>query len=258
MKKKERKNRLNKNKKIFLLTVILFVFILVITLIIFWFKFIKLPKFTVIQKTDDGGGEVLIIDPRTDIVIRYKIDPNIVLDSAYGYGEYKLSSLWTLGDKEGLGGDLVVKSIASNFLIPVYLWDSDSKSNLNLYQKIKLNLVSKKDNNEAIQFKSFDLPNSILINFVNEEIQESGIGVEVEDLTGNPETIDKVSKLIGILGTKVSGYAKGYDKEFDCEVYASDIEIRNLVSNIFDCNGFTNESENKLKIKLGAKFADRF
>lgn len=261
MRRREREKRVNKNrsKKVFIVWAVTIIFLLTILISVFiWFKVTKFSKFAVVEKTNDGGGEVIIIDPKTDVAVRYKIDPSLVLNSAYGYGEYKLDSLWKLGVKEGLGGELVSRSVASNFMIPVYKWKDGEQSNLNLYQKIKLKTLLKSDVESNGTLQKFDLPNSILINFVNEKVQESGIGVEVEDLTGDPEIINKVSKIFGTLGTKVSGYTKGYDKEFDCEVYAFDIEIRDLVSDIFGCKGFTNENQNRLKIKLGVKFADRF
>lgn len=261
MRKRERERRLAKSKGkglLFAWVIVIFFTLLISTVIYVWLKVTNLSKFSVVEKTDDGGGEIMIIDPKLETVVRYKINPDLVLNSAYGYGEYKLDSLWKLGVKEGLGGELVSKSIATNFMIPIYKWKDGEQSNLNLYQKIKLKTLGKSSSQSNETLNKFDLPNSILINFVNEKVQESGIGVEVEDLTGDPETIIKVSKIIGTLGTKVSGYTKGYDKDFDCEVYAKDTEIRNLVLEIFGCKGSTNENENKLKIKLGAKFADRF
>ncbi|MEK7168706.1 MAG: hypothetical protein AAB778_01725 [Patescibacteria group bacterium] len=258
MKKRERKKRLSGNKKPLVILISIIILILVFFLLFITVKINNLGKFSVIKKASDGGASVLIIDIKKESVTNYKIDPDFVLNSSYGYGEYKLSSLWILGGKEGLNGDLVAKSIASNFLIPIYLWKDDSKSNLSIYQKIKLRLVSKNIQSDALKFKSFDLPNSILINFVNEKIQESGIGVEVDDLTGDTDSINKVSKIVGTLGTKVVNYNKGYNSDFGCEVYAFDTEIRELLSNIFDCKSFTNEDKSKIKLKLGAKFAERF
>lgn len=259
MKKRERKKRLNNNKKPLIILILIIILILVsFLLFVIIVKINNLEKFTVVSKSSDGSTDILIIDPKKEAVTNYKISPDLVLNSSYGYGEYKLSSLWILGDKEGMGGDLVVKSISSNFLIPVYLWNSGNKSNLNLYQKIKFKFALKNIQNKAVELKSFDLPNSVLINFVNEKIQESEIGVEVDDLTGDTDSINKVSKIVGTLGTKVVNYNKGYNSDFNCEVYAFDAEIRELFSNIFDCKGFINEDKSKIKLKLGAKFAERF
>lgn len=258
MKKRERKKRLSGNKKPLVILISIIILILVFFLLFITIKINNLEKFSVVKKASDGGANVLIIDTKKENVINYKIDPDFVINSSYGYGEYKLSSLWILGDKEGLNGDLVAKSIASNFLIPVYLWKDDSKSNLSIYQKIKLKLVSKNIQSDALKFKSFDLPNSILINFLDNNIQESGVRVYVNDMTGDPEVISKVSSITGTLGTKISGYSKGYDENLDCKLYGKEVEILEVFSNVFDCRFLNQTDSDEIKIELGAKFAERF
>ena len=90
-----------------------------------------MEKFTYVEKTSDSGALITIVDSKSDKVVSYKINPDITIASARGLGEYRLESLWILGDKEGYGGRLVSESIASNYLIPVYLWKR------NLYRDLK-------------------------------------------------------------------------------------------------------------------------
>lgn len=258
MRRKEREKKLNKSKKgyylFFALLFVLFIFVS----IYFWFKISNLPKYAVVEKDSDGGASVYIVDPSIDKVKRYKVNPDILLTSSNGYGEYKLSSLWELGKKEGLNGKLAMRSIVNNYFVPVYLWKDGNNSNLNLFQKINFKTVLLSNVEYSGEFSSFELKNSILIDFVDNQIQEGGVDIYVEDLTGDPVVIDKLSKIVGVVGTKISGYNKGYDAEFDCEISGGDNYAVEVFSKFLDCNNRIKTEDSKVKIKIGGMYASRF
>ncbi len=259
MRRQHREKRLKKNSSIFLPVIILTIVLsMILTLIFIWYKVYSLPKFSYVEKSPDNGSFVTIIDSKSDKSVRYKINPDKVLSSSRGLGEYKLESLWILSEKEGYKGSLVSESVTSNFLSPVYLWKNGKSSNLNIFQKIKVFLISKQNIAEEKVLNDFELSNSILINFVNNSIQESGSMVEIEDLTGNSNTVAKISSILGTLGTKVSGYTKGYDENLDCEVSGSDPSIVKEISKIFDCDINSDSDSPNIHIRIGAKFSDRF
>lgn len=258
MRRKNREKKIKKNRNFVVYIVVFSVVLLVVGLLLVWYKVSKLEKFAYVEKSSDNGAFITVVDSRGDKNVRYKVNPNMVLNSARDLGEYKIESLWVLGDKEGYGGKLVSESLVSNYQIPVYLWKSDRDSNLSFYQKIKVSLASKQKNIETLELVDADLSNFILINFLDNDIQESGIRVYVDDMTGDPEVTEKVSSIIGTLGTKVSGYNKGYDENLDCELYGNDTRILKVFSSVFGCKVMGQTDSNEVKIKLGAKFADRF
>lgn len=249
----------NRNKKLFVfIAVILFVLIFSFLAFIF-FKVSTLDKFVYVNRTKNGLTQVVVNDSPKDRVITYNIAKDTILISSRGFGEYKIESLWVLAKKENFEGKLVSESISSNYLIPLYLWKDNLKTNLNIYQRIKVFFSKYQNNNIERELTSFDLPNSILIDFIDNDIQEASLSVELDDLTSDPNVINSVSAILGNLGTKISLYTKGYEENFDCEIYGKNIKAVKIISNIFDCK--INETEviaSDIKIKLGAKFADRF
>ncbi len=258
MRRQNRERKLKSKNNLIAYLSLLGVFFVVLGLLFVWYKVSKLEKFTYVEKTSDNGAFITVVDSKIDKNTRYKVNADIILNSARGLGEYKLESLWVLGEKEGYGGKLVSESILSNYLIPVYLWKNDSKSNLNFYQKIKVFLISKQNIKEEKMLVETNLSNSVLINFLDNNIQESEVKVYVDDMTGDPEAISKVSDIIGTLGTKISGYNKGYDENLDCELLGKDAQILKVFSSVFGCKIVNQTDSDEVKIKLGAKFADRF
>lgn len=252
---KYRQKKQRNGKKIFLLILSLLFLLALFLWIYFAISIPRLEKFIFLNKTVDGGGEVIIVD--SDTVSKYFIDSQKLLVSSRGLGEYKLNSLWILGEKEGYSGKLAVESVAKNYSIPIYLWKDGNKSNLSLSQIVKIKLVKFADTKPLQSFDSFNLPSSFLVEFVDDDIQEQGVLVEVDDYTGSQKTLEGVSAILGVLGTKIAGYSKGSDDDLDCVVVGEDKKILNKVSLVFGCKQIV-ESRDNIKIRLGGKFAERF
>ncbi len=242
-----RRSKKHKKKSWFIIfTLLVFVFLSFII-----FKVITVDEFIYVNKTEVGDAEII------GNTFKYKIPADTKLNSTRGYGEYKISSLWSLSEKDN-NGRLVPETIAKNYFLPVSYWKNKTKSNLNIYQKISV-LFSKKDKNIVSEINSTKLPNSILIQFVNPEFEEVIPKIEVEDLTNSLNTLNKVSKIIEVAGGKITSNSKGYDADLDCEIYGKKIEIINIFSNIFSCDKKVDTTlTTDLKIRLGAKFSERF
>lgn len=226
--------------------------------ILFW-RVYSLEKFIYISKTDNGGGEIVSIDPTLNKVNRYLIPPETVLVSSRGYGEYKISSLWILGEKENLNGQLVSETVTKNYFLPVYFWKNEKSSNMSFAQLIKILFLSRNNHDNAVVFKSFDLPKSILVDFINDDIQEEKILIDIDDMTNNNSVIESVSLILGNMGTKVSTLTKGYDEDFDCEVSGKNVKIITVIAKVFGCEPKVIKGLSvDIKIKLGNKFAERF
>jgi hypothetical protein len=276
------KNKRNKELKIksirgfICLFLVLLIFIIVFVLI----KISSLKKFIYVNNIN-SNAEITIVDPQKYKIVKILIPENTQINSSRGFGVYKISSLWKLGEKEGLSGKLVSESLRRDFLVPLYLWKDEDKTNLNLWQKIKICLLSKGFlnydtininliDNRVLKLKklsdgtggyiiSSKIPESILINFVEDYMAETVSKIEIEDLTGNSETIENISKILGVMGGKITSYSKGFDKDFDCEVIGKDKILVGVVSKTFDCKvSIDTKLSVDLKIRLGGRFVDRF
>lgn len=228
---------------------------------IFLYLFVSLPqldKFIYFNEKENGDGELILVDGE---VVKFLIPAETVLESSRGYGQYKLGSLWILSTKEGFSGDLVTETVLKNYLVPVHLWKRQNKTNLNLKQQLKIKTL-RVDKVEAVKIlASLDLPNSVLVSFVDSDLQESGFMVDLVDLTGNPNVTNRISSILGTMGTKISGYSKGYDENIDCQVAkVGDLKLSTKFSNLFGCEhvDLGNNNSKTIKIILGAKFAERF
>lgn len=252
-----KKSRNNGSKKYLGLLSVLFILVFVVLGYVFW-KIYNLEKFVYVNKTLANDTEVVIIDSVNDREIKYLVPGEMELVSARGYGEYRMSSLWSLSEKEK-NSEFVAETITKNFYIPVYLWKDDKGSNLNIYQKIKVFLSEKKNTDYDLVFTSTRLPNSVLVQFVDPVLSQKTPTIEIEDLTGGYNAIDSVSKTIEVMGGKVTSNSKGYDEDLDCEAMGENIKLVKVFSDIFDCE--VNQSvkvQSDLKIRLGAKFTERF
>ncbi|HCR35608.1 hypothetical protein A2130_00785 [Candidatus Woesebacteria bacterium GWC2_33_12] len=236
-------------------------FLLLIALFFLTFLFFKvktLDKFTYINNKD-GNAEIIVVDPLKDDLIKIFIDKNFNLESSRNFGEYKLASLWILGEKEKYNGKLVTETIVKNFNIPVYLWKDGDSTNLNLYQTIKVFWLFDKKNDYDYSLTSKTVKDSILINFVNPYVAQRMPKVRIENLTGENGVAEDVSKILEIIGFKTADYSKGYDEKLDCEVIGSNKNYNEIVSKIFNCQSFIDLNQTiDLKIRIGKSFSDRF
>lgn len=256
-----RRREVHKNKKhiTFVTPVILIIsIVLICALFVFW-KVFSIKSFVYVNRAPNDDAEIIIIDNDSDRVFKYLIPAETNLDSSREYGNYKMSSLWNLSNKEGNDGKLIAETILKNYYLPVYLWKDQKKSNLNFYQKIKSSLAERKTSSYDKILESSNLPNSVLINFVNPDFLENIPTVNIEDLTGSYSVAEKVSKIIEVVGGKITLNSKGFDENEDCVVTGKNIKSARVFADIFGCNTETDNNMNyDIKVKLGAKFVERF
>lgn len=276
------KNKKNKETKIKRIKIFLYIsLILLVSFFVYIiFKISSLEKFIFVNNVN-GSAEINVVDSTKLEIIKIIIPENTQITSSRGLGIYKISSLWKLGEKEGYKGKLMAESVRRNFLIPLYLWKDENKTNLNPWQNIKifflergfLNYQITKINLSEIKVlkkKNFSdgtngfvisskLPESILINFVENTVAESIFNIEIEDLTKNINSIEDISKILGVMGGKITSYSKGLGENIDCEVIAKDKELAKIISENFDCSYSINTKLSvDLKIRLGKTFVQRF
>jgi hypothetical protein len=255
----KRREKEGNNLKLPLVVAVVIVLLLLSILFVF-FKVLTLGKFVYVNKLNDGSSEIVIVDPQEDDVVKYLFSSDINVDSSRNYGIYKLGNLWSLSQKDPIKGRLVTETITKNFAIPIFLWKDGKDTNLSFYQKIKSLLIEKRKIGYQSRIDTNKLPESLYINFVNSEMVDSTPSVELDDLTGEPDLIDKVSRIIDVFGGKITSNSKGYEKDLECEISGKNREIVKSFAKIFECK--INDDDNMLitdvRIRLGAKFAERF
>jgi hypothetical protein len=235
-----------------------FIFLAFSFLAFVYYKVATLDKFIYVDRTEVGDAEIIIVDSDEGSVLKYLVPADTELSSSQGYGNYKLSSLWILSEKDTSEGKIVSDTLMKNYNIPIYNWKDGSKSNLNFFQRIKAFLIGLQNLSVSEVFDNNNLSNSILINFLDSDISDNQLKIEIDDLTGSYSALDFVSKTVEVLGAKVSSNSKGYDKDLDCIVSGKNILYVAKIANIFSCSQEIDESTNSdLKIKLGAKFVQR-
>jgi len=243
------KSKNTKFKPYKLVVVSIFIFLIVIFCFISY-KVSSLEKFSYVNNKD-GNAEIIVVDPQKDKIVKILIDKDFQLESSRSLGEYRLSSLWVLGQKEKYKGKLVSESIVKNFGIPIYLWKDGDLTNLNLYQRVKVLLLNTRNYNDDYLLNSKTPKDSILINFVHPYV--------ALNLTGKKGVTETVSKILETVGFKTVDYSRGYDDKLDCEVVGKNKKYNDIVSKIFDCTNILDLNLYiDLKIRIGKSFSDRF
>lgn len=255
---KIQKIKKSKNQKQRSFIIFTFVFLTFVFLAFIFFKVATLEKFIYVNNKN-GSAEIIISDPQKEAPIKILIDKDFVLESSRNMGEYKLSSLWILGQKEKIDGLLVTETIVKNFGLPIFLWKDGKSSNLNLYQKIKIFSNNFKSDNYDYLLTSKKPNNSILINFTLSDISSYLPKVQIVDLTGSKNIAEKISSTLEVLGFKTVDYSKGYDEELDCEIVGKTKKYTDLVGKIFNCQSVVEENQSiDLKIRIGKIFTNRY
>ncbi len=252
------KQNQTKGKKVNLIVfLILTLFVIGLTLV-FW-KVYSVEKFAFVNKGINGDAEIIIFDPSSDSINVYVIPGSTLLVSSRSLGEYRLDNLWILGVKEGVGGKIIAESISKNYSIPLYYWKDGVHTNLDLFKYLRSNLILKSPMLEKTVIESNKLSNSVLVNFVDNEVSELGIEIEIEDLTGNTNTANEIGKILEIIGTKITSYSKGYNEDLDCEVIGANKKVIDIISKELNCKSIINQGQNNvIQLRLGAKFVSRF
>lgn len=77
-------------------------------------------RFTVIVAVRDP--QVFSFDPASGRLTTTTIPRATELEASHGYGSFFAGSLWSLGQQEGLGGEVLANSIKKNFAVPADAW----------------------------------------------------------------------------------------------------------------------------------------
>lgn len=264
IRQKRRLNSLKQKGKLRILVMSIFILMLIIILsgTFFIWKVMTLPRFIYVEKTENGGGSVVVADSKSGKINRILINKDVVLNVSHNLGEYKFASIWILGDKEGYGGDLVAKTLVKNYGLPVYLWKNENNSNLSLLQNsflklIKLRIIRLDQSEYKAETK--ELPLYVSTDFSDSRITEKLTTVEIEDVSGNYKTVADISNVLNIMGAKITNYSRSESQEIDCVINGKNSVATKEIANVLDCLYDTKlDTESAVKIKIGKYFSQRF
>ncbi len=247
-----------KQKRLWPFVISISIFSIVISIVYLFYKLSSLDKFVYVNRVKNGDAEIILVDIKSDNITKYVVSGEAELESAHGYGKYRLKSLWVLSEKDENRGGLVADTFIANYFIPVYLWKDGVNTNMSFIQKIKVKLVGANNINQE-KIDGMNLSKSIYINFSDDYIANNLDKIEVQDQTGDNATIEKASRILEVMGGKITTNSKGYDKDLDCEISSEDTLILQKINHILKCSIVDHKNKSVgLTIRLGAKFAERF
>lgn len=128
--RKRRALRLSKPKPV---KKVLYFFIFLFGLLLLLFFGLRSKNFSGNEKTSlviknaDSSVSVIILDPHLKEIHTLNIPPDTEVEVAGDYGSWKIKSIWQLGEQEGIGGELLSRSVTLGLKMPTPLWaDSDA------------------------------------------------------------------------------------------------------------------------------------
>src|SRR5687768_3881270 len=84
-------------------------------------------KLNLLIRDEGGDVAVTVFDPVKESITKVVIPGVTQVNASKNLGNWKVKSIWELGENEGLKGPILTHSIVRSFKIPVYYW-ADSKA----------------------------------------------------------------------------------------------------------------------------------
>jgi len=251
---KRKKNRKNLYAILSIILVPIFVLIGLV-----WFKLVSLDKFSFVEKTEDGGGLIILIDNKSDRLKKIKIDPETALDLSQNLGVYKVKNLWKLLNGTN-DNSLIIHSVNKNLSLPVEYYLYDGNTNMDFIRRLKVFLISLKDLDDNIDYiDSSDITSIDRAAFVLNELSVDPAKVEIIDSTGGYQSIDNFNLILSTMGFKVSGFAKKDKEEFYCKVGGRDNNLLRTINRVFGCEIDENiNTQGDIVVILGESFSSNF
>lgn len=234
-------------------------------------------KVASVDQEENGDTTVILRDPILDEIISFIIPGETEVVVARSLGTMRLKNVWQLGVNEGVGGELVAKTIMSNFLFPVSLWiDANERTNIPLVDRIIMKLfdlqIKDIDRTEINLAQSLFLKKGMLTDgesgyklnggpperltsyFVDDNFE--GMEVYIKDASGKLGVAEKIGMVLEVMGGKVIAIEKMSTEKGGCGVLVKDKgqQIVKKMSNLFSCKLELKDTNFDLEVKLGSDF----
>ncbi len=86
-------------------------------------------KISVVTVVKDGSIKIISMDPSSNKISQVLIPANTEVTVARGLGNWKIGSVWELGEQEGYSGRLLAETVTNHMSLPTpYWWDESLNS----------------------------------------------------------------------------------------------------------------------------------
>lgn len=228
-------------------------------------------RFRLVLADPDGGVTIALIDPKRNELQPFRINGDLQTETAYGYGKFKVSSLWKLGEQEKKGGgNMVARTLIKGLGVPVegFLSYGDSVSafplargmlfatetNVSLIDRLRFVWFSL--NSRILDMKDLSPDNTIIL---GEEIAKLSDGIVTLSYTTelSDTQVRSLNTLVSNLGGKILDISINQEKlSYTCEVKGPSLFSHKL-ARILNCHYVKTDTEGVTLI-VGEEFAKNY
>ena len=236
------KLRTNKNKAFYRLGLW---FLLLITVVLLGTAGFKAVKQSVWNGKDRlslialSGDRIELINliPSQKKQLIWEVPSDLVVEVPSGYGPYQLKKVFTLGELDKKGGELLLKTTSNLFGLKVSAYRVEGKTNLSWWDSLRINWFNR---TKAFQTSRLDLSGQMgrIDQIVNESlfdqvIAREAVPVAVLNATGVAGEANQVARLITNLGGQVVTIGNSEAGQDESEIWIVSDDLKSSVTLAF-------------------------
>ncbi len=225
-------------------------------------------RLRVVSGSSSGSSVYILFDPRKGVVSLYPLDKEEEIETAYGLGQWKIGSLWKLGEQEKKGGGVMLrKSLMRGKGLPVegYIHASSVVSPFQLARVLLTGLDTDLVFADRVKLAWFTMRAKMDFKDTFSEQAVSLTGEDLRTLTDGIVTIyspdemhdsslKAVSDVVSNLGGKVLDISRTEDAE--CSVKGVSDFARKL-ARVFSCT-YVSDGKEGVEFRIGTNLAREF
>ena len=236
------KLRTNKNKAFYRLGLW---FLLLITVVLLGTAGFKAVKQSVWNGKDRlslialSGDRIELINliPSQKKQLIWEVPSDLVVEVPSGYGPYQLKKVFTLGELDKKGGELLLKTTSNLFGLKVSAYRVEGKTNLSWWDSLRINWFNR---TKAFQTSRLDLSGQMgrIDQIVNESlfdqvIAREAVPVAVLNATGVAGEANQVARLITNLGGQVVTIGNSEEDKEESEIWIVSDDLKSSATLAF-------------------------
>ena len=233
------KSKSNKNKAFFRLGLW---FLAILTLVLVGAAGYKAVKSSVwdgqnrLGLIDLSRGQIELINylPAEKKEYIWTIPADLAVDVPFGYGRYQLRKVFQLGELDGIGEPLLLRTTSNLFGLKIDAFKLEGKTNLSWWDRLRINFIGL---TKSWQTTRLDLTGQIgrLDQIVNENLFDSqlakeAIAIAVLNASGEAGEANLVTRLITNLGGHVVTIGNSDQPEEQSEIWVGSDDLKNSVT----------------------------
>ena len=236
------KLRTNKNKAFYRLGLWFLLLITVVLLGTAGFKAVKQSvwngkdRLSLITLSGDRIELINLLPPQKKQLV-WEVPSDLVVEVPSGYGPYQLKKVFTLGELDKKGGELLLKTTSNLFGLKVSAYRVEGKTNLSWWDSLRINWLNR---TKAYQTSRLDLSGQMgrIDQIVNESlfdqvIAREAVPVAVLNATGVAGEANQVARLITNLGGQVVTIGNSEAGQDESEIWIVSDDLKSSVTLAF-------------------------